>query len=460
MTTELMRRLLSKDEKITIEYKECQNGIYDDVYETVCSFSNRYGGYIIMGVKDGGIPIGLNRNMIKDMKKNFVNQLNNPDKMSPTLYLSIEEFEYSGMTLLWVYVPPTSTVEKCANRIYDRNEDGDMDITDSPIQLQNMYSRKSNTYVEHKIFPYVTSDDLRLDLMDKVRNLAKSRKPNHDWLQMSDRDIFKSAGLCEKDFSSGVQGYNLAGVLLFGKDEVIRSCCPGYVTDAIYRAENLDRYDDRLQVTTNLIESYELLMDFVAKHTSDKFFLVDNINTSIRDLIAREVICNILVHRDFSSAYPAKVIIEKDWLKTENWCVPRRHGNIMSDEFTPYPKNPLIQQFFASIGRTDTIGSGVRNLYKYTPIYSEGGKPELFEDDVFKISIPLNKIAAESAKESKTLSKREQKIYDMICENIHLSVEQVMAELDISRATVFRDYAKIKKVTGASYDKNTSTWTF
>ena len=108
-------------------------------------------------------------------------------------------------------------------------------------------------------------------------------------------------------------------------------------------------------------------------------------------MIAREVIGNILVHRDFSSAYPAKLIIERDWLKTENWCVPRRHGNIMSDEFTPYPKNPLIQQFFANIGRTDTIGSGVRNLYKYTPIYSEGGKPELFEDDIFKISIPLNK---------------------------------------------------------------------
>ena len=459
MTTELMRQLLSKDEKITIEYKECQNGIYDNVYETVCSFSNRYGGYIIMGVKDSGIPIGLNRNMIKDMKKNFVNQLNNPDKMSPTLYLSIEEFEYDGMMLLWVYVPPTSTVEKCANRIYDRNEDGDMDITDSPIQLQNMYNRKSNTYVEHKIFPYVSLDDLRLDLMNKVRNLVKSRKPDHNWLQMSDQDILKSAGLWEKDFSSGVQGYNLAGVLLFGKDEVIRSCCPGYVTDAIYRVENLDRYDDRLQVATNLIESYELLMEFVAKHTSDKFFLVDNVNTSIRDLIAREVIGNILVHRDFSSAYPAKLIIEKDWLKTENWCVPRRHGNIMSDEFTPYPKNPLIQQFFANIGRTDTIGSGVRNLYKYTPIYSEGGKPELFEDDIFKISIPLNKIAAESAKESKTLSKREQKIYDMICENIHLSAEQVMAELDISRATVFRDYAKIKRITGAAYDKNTSTWT-
>ena len=91
------------------------------------------------------------------------------------------------------------------------------------------------------------------------------------------------------------------------------------------------------------------------------------------------------------------------------------------------------------------------------PIYSDGGKPELIEDDVFRIIIPLDKVAAEEAKEKKTLSER--KNYNMICENLHLSVEQVMAELDISRATVFRDYAKIKKVTGTVYDKKTSTWT-
>ncbi len=69
-----------------------------------------------MGVEDGGKSIGINKKLIKDMKKNFVNQLNNPDKMSPTLYLSIEEIEYEGMTLLWVFVPPTSTIvnkERC-----------------------------------------------------------------------------------------------------------------------------------------------------------------------------------------------------------------------------------------------------------------------------------------------------------------------------------------------------------
>lgn len=54
MTSEFMRNLLSKDEKITVEYKSCQYGIQEDVYETVCSFSNRYGGYIIMGAEDDG----------------------------------------------------------------------------------------------------------------------------------------------------------------------------------------------------------------------------------------------------------------------------------------------------------------------------------------------------------------------------------------------------------------------
>lgn len=458
MTHEKMREMLSKDEKITIEYKECANQIHDSVYETVSAFSNRYGGYIIMGVKDGGIPIGVNRNAVKDLKKNFVNQLNNPNKMSPTLYLSIEEFEYEGMLLLYTYVPPTSTVEKCSGRVYDRNEEGDMDITDSPIQMENLYARKSNTYTESKLFPYVREEHLRTDLMEKVRRLISNNNPRHEWLKMSDKELLVSAGLYETDFVTGEQGYNLAAILLFGKDEVIQSCVPGYVTDALCRKENMDRYDDRLIVKTNLIESYEILMDFIAKHTSDKFYLVDNVRTSVRDLISREVVSNILVHRDFSSAFPAKVIIEKDWIRTENWCRPRRQGNILETEFTPYPKNPILARFFVAVGLADTIGSGVRNLYKYTPIYTPGGKPELIENDVFRINIPITETAAHEYAEENELTERETTIFKMIKANNKLTVEEVMAVLDISRATVFRDYAKIRKKCGVSYDKKAGEW--
>lgn len=458
MTFEKMQELLSKDEKITIEYKECVNQIHDSVYETVSAFSNRYGGYIIMGVQDGGIPIGVNRNAVRDLKKNLVNQLNNPKKMSPTLYLSVEEYEYNGKLLLYMYVPPTSTVEKCAGRVYDRNEEGDMDITDSPIQMENLYARKSNSYTESKLFPYVKDEHLRMDLMEKVRRMISNKNPRHEWLRMADKELMISAGLYETDFVTGIQGYNLAAILLFGKDEVIQSCAPGYVTDALCRKENLDRYDDRLIVKTNLIESYEMLMDFIAKHTPDKFALVDNVRASVRDLISREIVSNILVHRDFSSAFPAKVIIEKDWIRTENWCRARRQGNILEAEFTPYPKNPILARFFVAVGLADTIGSGVRNLYKYTPIYTACGKPELIEGDVFRINIPVTGAAVEEYKEENELTDREAVIVNMIKENKHLTVEEVMVALDISRATVFREYAKIRKKCGFSYDKKTGLW--
>jgi ATP-dependent DNA helicase RecG len=41
-----------------------------------------------------------------------------------------------------------------------------------------------------------------------------------------------------------------------------------------------------------------------------------------------------------------------------------------------------------NIGRADQLGSGIRNLYKYTKLYS-GGEPELIEGDVFRTIIPL-----------------------------------------------------------------------
>jgi ATP-dependent DNA helicase RecG len=43
------------------------------------------------------------------------------------------------------------------------------------------------------------------------------------------------------------------------------------------------------------------------------------------------------------------------------------------------------------IGRADTLGSGVRNLYKFTKIYS-GGEPEMTDGDVFKTIFPLSEI--------------------------------------------------------------------
>ena len=111
----------------------------------------------------------------------------------------------------------------------------------------------------------------------------------------------------------------------------------------------------------------------------------------------------MLMHREYANPFPAKLIIEKGRIYTENANKVYRYGQIKADNFTPYPKNPIIADFFANIGRADELGSGVRNLYKYTKIYA-GGDPVLFEDDIFKIEIPLEE-ATELLSVDKTADK-------------------------------------------------------
>jgi ATP-dependent DNA helicase RecG len=54
---------------------------------------------------------------------------------------------------------------------------------------------------------------------------------------------------------------------------------------------------------------------------------------------------------------------------------------LSKNAITSPAKNPLLAWCFVNIGRADWMGSGIRNLYKYTKIYS-GEEPELIEGDI------------------------------------------------------------------------------
>ena len=96
-----------------------------------------------------------------------------------------------------------------------------------------------------------------------------------------------------------------------------------------------------------------------------------------------------MIHREFTSSYTAKFVIEKDRMYTENANRSSGDGIITPDNMEPNPKNPIIASFFRNIGWSDRLGSGVRNIFKYSKYYS-GEEPEFVEGDVFRIIVPLN----------------------------------------------------------------------
>lgn len=156
------------------------------------------------------------------------------------------------------------------------------------------------------------------------------------------------------------------------------------------------------------------------------------------------MIANTLMHREFTSSYAAKFIIQKEKMYVENASRATREGFITPENLEPNPKNPIIASFFRNIGRADRLGSGVRNLFKYSKFYS-GKEPEFREGDVFRIIVPLDdefsfdfglKTGAIYEKTDAKLTKTESEIVKAIRENPAVTQNQIAARLGLSNSGV------------------------
>ena len=143
-----LQKVIEKGESITVEFKEAKKKLPSSLFESVCSMLNRNGGHIFLGVKDNGEIVGIYKEYIKEMQKDFVSQCNNPEKLFPTAHLDIKEYVYKEKYILYIYVYESSDVHKTANKIYDRKLEGDFDISNNTILISDLYIRKSSTYIE------------------------------------------------------------------------------------------------------------------------------------------------------------------------------------------------------------------------------------------------------------------------------------------------------------------------
>ena len=433
--------LIQQGEGFTVEFKKFTTEITSDVYESVCSFSNREGGHIFLGVKDNGEILGVHKNHVIQMKKNFVAAINNRNKINPPLYIKPIEYEYEGKTVLYIQVPCSQSVCRCGGRIFDRNFDSDINITDNEGLVYHLYARKQDTYYVNVVYPIFSVSDLRHDLIDRARKMTRARTQNHPWQNMTDEEILRSAGLILTDTSSGREGLTLAAILLFGPDNLILSVLAHHKTDAIFRVFNIDRYDDRDVIITNLLESHDRLIAFGKKHVNDLFVMEGLQSISARDKILREIVSNSLAHRDYSNAYVAKFVIEKDRIFTENSNRSHGFGNLDHTSFEPFPKNPPISKVFREIGLADELGSGMRNTYKYTKLYS-GAEPTFSEGEVFRIVVPLNEAATATVGSSKVPKSHaetlELRVLAILKQNPRLTQQELSKQLAIPLTTIKR----------------------
>ena len=305
MNSETFRSILSVGETVAVEFKRCGNGVEHDTYESVCSFLNRFGGDLFLGVLDDGTVVGVPEKAAPDMIKNFISVISNDALFHPTVYLDPELLRFEGHTVIHIHVPPSSEVHSYKKTVYDRVDDAD----------------------------------------------------------------------------------------------------------------------------------------------------------------------NTLMHREFVSSYTAKFVIMQDRMYTENANRAVKDGPITLENLEPTSKNPIIATFFRNIGRADRLGSGVRNLFKYSRFYS-GSDPQFREGDVFRIIVPLNEAYSYDYKlgqerpdtvdtnfdtidtidtiptpdlVSRNLTTEEKVVLELLTRNAALTQKQVQNTTGYSLSTVKRIMARLQK---------------
>ncbi|OJU55145.1 MAG: hypothetical protein BGN96_12480 [Bacteroidales bacterium 45-6] len=391
MDLQQVQQIINQGEGLRIEYKEATDSVPGSFYETVVSFSNTDGGVILLGVADNKTVTGINRAITVKLQKDIVTALNTRECINPPVYVQPFTVEHPDGLIMVIQVPSSSQVHDHSGRIYSREFEADLDITDDQQKVSDIYLRKRNFFTESIIYPHLTMEHLDKSLFEKARQIIRNNRSDHPWLLVSDEQMLRDSTLWRIDFKTGEEGLTLAAALIFGKDSTIQSILPAYKVEAMVRIQNKDRWDDRINppLRTNLIDTYLRLKQFVNDKLPEKFYVEGDQRIDLRDKIFREVIGNVIVHREYTSALSTEMIITDTEVRITNPNRAYFHGLINATGFNPYPKNPNIRKFFTSFGWTDEIGSGIRNTNKYLPLYVPGAKPVFVENDTFVTEIPL-----------------------------------------------------------------------
>ena len=309
------------------------------------------------------------------------------------MYLDINDLEVDGKSIIYINVPESSQVHKLNGiKIMDRTiADGDIDITNNSSGVEQMYLRKSHLYSENRIIPYLTINDFRKDLIERVRKQLSRKYIEQAANEMSDFEIIKSMGMYQTDIRTREKGFTIAAVLCFGKDDIIASVIPYWRIDVLERIEDVERFDSRLDISTNLIDTYYRIMDFIDRQQSlpERFYLEGTIRTPARNILFRELVVNMLVHRELSNAFVSTISIYKDRVDIKNANKPMHAGTIKKPEITPFPKNPSIAKVFRTLGIIDELGSGMSKIFKYGKIYFNS-EPIIENGELFEVSFLRN----------------------------------------------------------------------
>lgn len=299
------------------------------------------------------------------------------NKTVPPVVTYAEVVPVDGLSVVHVHVDPTPTIVGTAGGLYVRRSLGpDGKPACRPFLAHEMLSdRIARGEVDYALIaePLATLEDLDREEFERVRRLARQSRGQADsFAALSDIDILSALEVAE--VRGGDVLLRRGAIMLFGRPEAIRKFVPTHET----KFQVLERGAIRTSAIRHdpLFKSAESLFDQLrARNIEDEIVigLVRMAVDRIPDVVARELIANGLVHRDYTQMGSVSVLLADTELTiSSTGGFPR---GVTLDNFLERtsPRSRILADAFLRAGVVDRTGRGINRVFEET---LRGGHPE------------------------------------------------------------------------------------
>nr|VFJ93417.1 MAG: ATP-dependent DNA helicase RecG [Candidatus Kentron sp. LFY] len=375
---------LLKTETDRVEWKETDKDTKDSLH-TVCALANDLGntgedGYLILGIKKDGVPIGIKADQLDNIQQNLTNLLTST-KILPTPSFDIGVREYRGKSLIVVRVqpysvPPVVTVNQTA---WVRKGSATVRARDADLSRLRERRPENRQPFDLQVWPGGSLDDL-----DERTLLSRYETARDDDV---DEDTFPDfeAWLTQKQLGRKAEGAwrpNPAALLIFGMNP--QSFFPGAIIEFVrYEGVGIESpIVSRKTISGTLTDQLDVVWTQLNANVVEKPMGDNGIRLEFRfDYpveALEELARNMVQHRLFEGTNaPARIEWYEDRIEFRNPGGPFGHASEGEFGETSDYRNPVITGKLVEQGYVQRLGRGIRRVRK---LLEKNGNPPLEVD--------------------------------------------------------------------------------
>ena len=352
-----------------------------DFWRTYSAMANTDGGVILLGVqeKPRGVFQAVGMAQLERVRKALWDNLHNPKQVSANLLSEqhIQPVMVAGKTVLRIEVPRASRQQRPVHvgvnpfgGTFLRRYEGDYQVDDETVR--RMLAERVEDSRDERVLKGFDFSDLDMDTLAAYRNRFSAVKPGHVWLDLPLPDFAERIGAFGRNREEGYFGLRLAGLLMFGRAEVIRDALPHYMVDYQERAEPKaeQRWIDRLVPdgtwSGNLYDFFRRVYQKLTADLKVPFQLQAGQrieDTPVHEAL-REALVNTLIHADFSGRVSVLVVKRPDMFGFRNPGLMRVPPALAVQGGNSDCRNRRLQTMFQLVGYGDHAGSGIPKIYR------------------------------------------------------------------------------------------------